>query len=91
MPETNRLAGQDGGPGHGGLLVMMGGEYKGGKYDRRNERWVELAGMAYHTVDEFEKLFCTVGLSEVQVLENVDRGWMCGMGRKPQVVSKKEG
>ena len=67
----------------GGLLVMMGGEYKGGKYDQRNERWVELADMAYHTVDEFEQLFCTVGLSEVRVLENADRGWMCGMGRKP--------
>ena len=63
--------------------MMMGGEYKGGKYDKRNKQWVELADMAYHSVDEFDRLFCTVGCTEVQVLEDSDRGWMCGMGRKP--------
>ena len=26
----------------GGMLLMMGGAYRGGKYDQRNERWVEL-------------------------------------------------
>jgi ubiquinone/menaquinone biosynthesis C-methylase UbiE len=67
----------------GGMLMMIGGEYKGGKYDKRNQRWVELADMAYHSVDEFDRLFCTVGCTEVQVLEDSDRGWMCGIGRKP--------
>jgi hypothetical protein len=38
--------------------------------------------MAYHSVDEFDRLFCTVGFAEVQVLEDFDRGWMCGRGRK---------
>jgi ubiquinone/menaquinone biosynthesis C-methylase UbiE len=66
----------------GGMLVMMGGEYKGGRYDERNEQWVELADMAYHSVDEFEQLFCTVDYTEVQVLEDFERGWMCGMGIK---------
>jgi ubiquinone/menaquinone biosynthesis C-methylase UbiE len=68
---------------HGGMLLMMGGEYKGGKYDERNQQWVELADMAYHSVDEFDRLFCTAGCTEVQVLEDSDRGWMCGIGRKP--------
>ena len=67
----------------GGMLMLLGGEYKGGKYDERNQRWVELGDMAYHTVDEFERLFCTVGFADVQVLEDSDRGWMCGLGRKP--------
>ena len=67
----------------GGVLMMMGGEYKGGKYDKRNQRWVELADMAYHSVDEFDRLFCAAGFAEVQVLEDYDRGWMCGIGRKP--------
>ena len=70
------------------------GEWQQGrksKYDQRNERWVELAGMAYHTVGEFGQILRTLGLLEVQVLEDADRGWMCGMGRKPQVVSEKEG
>jgi hypothetical protein len=39
--------------------------------------------MAYHTVDEFGQLFSTVGFADVKVLEDPDRGWMCGLGRKP--------
>jgi SAM-dependent methyltransferase len=67
----------------GGMLLMIGGAYKGGKYDKRNQQLVDLANMAYHSVDEFDRLFCTVGFAEVQVLEDFDRGWMCGRGRKP--------
>ena len=66
----------------GGILLILGGEYRGGKYDERNQRWVELADMAYHSVEEFDRLLCAVGLTEVQVLEDADKGWMCGMGRK---------
>jgi ubiquinone/menaquinone biosynthesis C-methylase UbiE len=67
----------------GRMLMLLGGEYKGGKYDERNQRWVELGDMAYHTVDEFGQLFSTVGFTDVQVLEDSDRGWMCGLGNKP--------
>jgi SAM-dependent methyltransferase len=67
----------------GGTLIMIGGEYKGGKYDERNQKWVEPGDMAYHSVDEFEELFSHVGYTEVQVLEHYNRGWMCGMGIKP--------
>jgi arginine utilization protein RocB len=68
---------------------MMGGAYKGGKYDKRNQQLVELANMAYHSVDEFDRLFCTVGFAEVQVLEDFHRGWMCGRGRKPLFFDKQ--
>ncbi|MFN2217762.1 MAG: class I SAM-dependent methyltransferase [Anaerolineae bacterium] len=67
----------------GGTLVLMGGEYRGGKYDQRNERWVELGDMAYHSIEEFDRLFRRVGCTEVRVLEEADEGWMCGIGRKP--------
>ncbi|MFN2185259.1 MAG: class I SAM-dependent methyltransferase, partial [Anaerolineae bacterium] len=67
----------------GGTLVLMGGEYRGGKYDQRNGRWVELGDMAYHSIDEFERLFRRVGYTEVRVLEEAGKGWMCGIGRKP--------
>jgi hypothetical protein len=66
-----------------GMLMMLGGEYRGGKYDERNQQWVDLADMAFHSVDEFHRLFCFIGFTDVQVLEDYDRGWMCGMGRKP--------
>jgi len=66
----------------GGILIMIGGEYKGGKYDQRNQKWVELANMNYHNIVEFRRLFSEVGFLEVQVFENYDRGWMCGLGKK---------
>lgn len=66
----------------GGTLVMMGGAYKGGKYDKRNQQLVELANMAYHSLDEFDGLFTSAGFAEVQVVEDFNRGWMCGRGRK---------
>jgi hypothetical protein len=60
----------------------MGGEYKGGKYDERNAKWVELGDMAYHSPDELGELLA-VGYSEVEVFEDYDRGWICAVGRKP--------
>ena len=65
-----------------GTLIMMGGEYKGGKYDERNQKWVELGDMTYHTVEEFKQLFSDVGL-KAQVFEDYDKGWFCGVGKKP--------
>ncbi len=65
-----------------GTLIMIGGEYKGGKYDGRNQKWVDAGDMTYHRVDEFEQLFSDVGYVEVQVFEDYDRGWMCGLGKK---------
>jgi hypothetical protein len=62
---------------------MIGGEYEGGKYDERNQKWVELGNMIYHRVDEFKQLFSDVGYIEVQVFEDYDRGWICGVGKKP--------
>jgi SAM-dependent methyltransferase len=73
----------------GGMLMMMGGAYKGGKYDKRNQQLVALTGMAYHSVDEFDRLFCSAGFAEVQVFEDFDRGWMCGRGRKPLFLDKQ--
>jgi ubiquinone/menaquinone biosynthesis C-methylase UbiE len=66
----------------GGTLVMIGGEYKGGKYDERNQKWVEFGNMAYHTINEFKGIFSAAGYLEVQVFEDYGRGWMCGLGKK---------
>jgi SAM-dependent methyltransferase len=73
----------------GGILMMMGGAYKGGKYDKRNEQLVKLGDMAYHSLDEFDQLFCTAGFAEVQVVEDFRRGWICGRGRKPLFLDKQ--
>jgi len=67
----------------GGMLIVMGGEYKGGKYDVRNEKWVELGNMSYHTPQELRELFLGVGFREVEVHEEYEEGWICAIGKKP--------
>jgi len=67
----------------GGLLIVLGGEYKGSKYDERNAEWVKLGNMAYHSLDEFRALLSSTGYSDVDVFEDYDKGWMCAVGRKP--------
>jgi len=66
----------------GGTLIMIGGEYKGGKYDKRNQKWVEIGNMTYHTEDEFKGIFSLAGYIDVRVFEDYDRGWICGLGKK---------
>jgi SAM-dependent methyltransferase len=67
----------------GGRLLLMGGEYKGGKHDERDVRWAKLAGMTLHTRSEFRDFVSAVGFSGVEVFEDYDRGWICAVGRKP--------
>ena len=68
---------------HGGELIIIGGVYRGGKYDDRNQKRVELGNMAYYSVSELGGLLSTAGYSDVQVFEDYNRGWICGIGKKP--------
>jgi hypothetical protein len=35
-------------------------------------------------IDEHRALFADAGYSEVQIIEERDKGWICGIGRKPR-------
>jgi ubiquinone/menaquinone biosynthesis C-methylase UbiE len=67
----------------GGRLVIIGEAYKGGKHDERDRRFVESVNLAYHTVNQLGELISKAGYSEVQMFEEYDRGWVCGVGTKP--------
>ena len=67
----------------GGKLMIIGEAYKGGKYDDRNRKWVEWGNMAYHSLDELGELLSLSGYSDVQMFEEYERGWLCGIGSKP--------
>ena len=67
----------------GGELIIICGVYRGGKYDDRNQKWLELGNMAYHSVSELGGILSTAGYSDVQVFEDYNRGWICGIGKKP--------
>jgi len=66
----------------GGTLMIMGGAYKGGKYADRNEKFVEVVNMAFLSVNELSELFSKTGYADVQMFEEEDWGWICGMGKK---------
>ena len=67
----------------GGKLMIIGGGYKGGKYAGRNQKFAELVNIALHSVNELSELFLMAGYSDVQMFEEYDWGWICGIGRKP--------
>ncbi len=67
----------------GGKLIIIAEGYKGGKYYRRYKKLVELMNISVPSVDEHRELFSKAGYSDVQVFEEYDRGWICGIGIKP--------
>jgi ubiquinone/menaquinone biosynthesis C-methylase UbiE len=77
-----------------GTLVIIAEVYKGGKYDRFVQRFAGLMQKldipyANLGVDEHRGLFLQAGFTDVQVIEDYDKGWICGIGKAPaRLVSK---
>ena len=67
----------------GGRLVIIAEAYKGGKHDKPLQKVAEWTKMAILSVDEHRELFSRAGYSDVQMIEKYDKGWLCGIGRKP--------
>ncbi len=67
----------------GGKILIAGAAYRGGKYEARERNRANLLQVTYHTVDELAQLFSMAGYSNVQIVEEYDRGWICGIGEKP--------
>jgi SAM-dependent methyltransferase len=67
----------------GGKLIIIGSVYEGGKHDKRNRKYAELIEIAFPSVNELRELLLRAGYTEVQMFEKHDRGWICGIGRKP--------
>jgi ubiquinone/menaquinone biosynthesis C-methylase UbiE len=69
----------------GGALILIAESYKGAKTAgaKLAEKYFPLAGMALLSVDEHRELVTTAGYSEVRVIEEPGKGWICSIGRKP--------
>ena len=79
----------------GGALVIIAEVYKGGKYDRLVQRFAEMMqriGSSYVnlTVNEHRELFLRAGFTDVQVIEEYDKGWICGIGKNPSPLADNE-
>ena len=68
-----------------GTLILIAEIYKGASTTaaRLVEKYAEQSGMALLSVDEHRALFINAGYSDVQIIEKRDKGWICGIGRKP--------
>lgn len=49
------------------------------------EKYAARTGMKLLSVDEHRDLFANAGYSDVQIIEKRDKGWICGIGRKPAI------
>jgi ubiquinone/menaquinone biosynthesis C-methylase UbiE len=67
----------------GGQLLLLAEVYKGGQYDQRVQKLIQLTKMVILSVPEHRALLSNAGCMEVQVVEHYDKGWICGVGRKP--------
>jgi ubiquinone/menaquinone biosynthesis C-methylase UbiE len=66
-----------------GQLVIIGGEYKGGKFDDRNAAFVEAGDMTYLSLTELQEMLENAGFLDVTIYEDYAKGWMCVKGTKP--------
>jgi ubiquinone/menaquinone biosynthesis C-methylase UbiE len=69
----------------GGTLIVIGEIYKGmttgaGKLA---EKYASRTGMTLLSVAEHRELFSNTGYLDVQAVEKREKGWICGIGRKP--------
>lgn len=69
----------------GGTLILIAEVYKGANtaVSRLAEKYASRTGMTLLSVNEHRELFTNAGYSDAQVIEERDKGWICGIGRKP--------
>jgi len=67
----------------GGTLMIIAESYKGGRYDMVQGLAMSLLRSTRLSVDGHRELFSTAGYTDVQIFEEQNKGWICGIGRKP--------
>jgi hypothetical protein len=71
----------------GGRLIIIAEVYKGAEAvaSRLAERYARKTGMALLGVEEHRELFTDAGYSDVQVITEPGKGWICCIGSKAPV------
>jgi ubiquinone/menaquinone biosynthesis C-methylase UbiE len=68
-----------------GKLILIAEVYKGAsnRTSKLAEKYQPLSGMRLLSVDEHRQLLSDTGYSEVQVIVDSGKRWICAMGNKP--------
>jgi len=69
----------------GGKLIIIAEVYKGAntRMAKLCEKYASRTGMTLLDVDEHRGLFTEVGYSDIQISVESRKGWICGIGLKP--------
>jgi len=69
----------------GGRLIIIAEIYRGAqtRMAKVAEKYLPLSGMTLLTVDEHRDLFANAGYSDVQIITEPEKGWICGIGMTP--------
>jgi ubiquinone/menaquinone biosynthesis C-methylase UbiE len=69
----------------GGVLIIIAEVYKGANTvtAKLAEKYALLSGMKLLTANEHRELFANAGYSDIQIIEEPRKGWICGIGKKP--------
>jgi SAM-dependent methyltransferase len=67
----------------GGHLMVVAESYRGGRHDWLLGPVMRLLGSTRLSVEDHRALFQSTGFAEVQLFEEVNKGWLCAIGRKP--------
>lgn len=65
-----------------GVLLVIGSEYLGSRFDDRNRNWAKKIGMRLHTLEELKSIMANVGFKDVKVFEDYCESWFCAIGKK---------
>jgi SAM-dependent methyltransferase len=70
----------------GGTLVIIAEIYKGAdtRIAKLAEKYLPKSGMKFLSVDEHRELFANAAYSEIQIVTEPSKGWICGTARKPR-------
>lgn len=66
-----------------GRLVVIAETYKGGKYDWLKWPVMWLLRSSHLSVSDHTSLFASAGYVNVEIFEETNKGWICGMATKP--------
>jgi ubiquinone/menaquinone biosynthesis C-methylase UbiE len=69
----------------GGTFVLIAEAYKGGKYDEKLKKLDKLRGeekFAHLTIADHRDLLSNAGYTDIQVVEDYERGWVVAIGKR---------
>jgi SAM-dependent methyltransferase len=78
-----------------GVLILIVEVYRGGKHDRQVQKLADAmqsVNLKYSnlSVDEHRDLLQQAGFSDIRVIEDYERGWLCVIGKKTSSSTQSE-